>query len=206
MLKRYERVCFTKEAVRPLDRPNTPFAQMIHPGHPLMLAVSDLVLEQHSNLMRQGAILVDPADDGIESSLLFLITHEIKSGDSSVLSKRLLVRYDAMTVTTWAIVCGTALSLPAFLIPGAVQPLGTIRPEVWGALLYLAIGTNMIAYPLWSYALKNMDASKVAITTNTQPILTGAMSWLLFREEFTPGFIVGAALILAGVTWVETRR
>ena len=89
VLKRYERVCFTKEAVRPLDRPNTPFAQMIHPGHPLMLAVSDLVLEQHSNLMRQGAILVDPADDATDASLLFLITHEIKSGDSSVLSKRL---------------------------------------------------------------------------------------------------------------------
>jgi superfamily II DNA or RNA helicase len=89
VLKRYERVCFTKEAVRPLDRPNAPFAQMIHPGHPLMLAVSDLVLEQHSNLMRQGAILVDPADDATEASLLFLITHEIKSGDGTVLSKRL---------------------------------------------------------------------------------------------------------------------
>lgn len=89
VLKRYERVCFTKEAVRPLDKPGIPFAQMIHPGHPLMLAVSDIVLEQHSNLMRQGAILVDPADDGTDASLLFLITHEIKSGDSSVLSKRL---------------------------------------------------------------------------------------------------------------------
>jgi hypothetical protein len=62
---------------------------MIHPGHPLMLAVSDIVLEQHSNLMRQGAILVDPADEGEEASLLFLITHEVKSGDSTVLSKRL---------------------------------------------------------------------------------------------------------------------
>jgi len=46
VLKRYERVCFAKEAVRPLDRPGLPFAQMIHPGHPLMLAVSDLILEQ----------------------------------------------------------------------------------------------------------------------------------------------------------------
>ena len=54
-----------------------------------MLAVSDLVLEQHSNLMRQGAILVDSADDATDASLLFLITHEIKSGDSSILSKRL---------------------------------------------------------------------------------------------------------------------
>ena len=89
VLKRYERVCFTKEAVRPLDKPNIAFAQMIHPGHPLMLAVSDIVLEQHSNLMRQGAILVDPTDDGTDASLLFLITHEIKSGDSTVLSKRL---------------------------------------------------------------------------------------------------------------------
>lgn len=89
VLKRYERACFTKEAVRPLDRPGIPFAQMIHPGHPLMLAVSDIVLEQHSNLMRQGAILVDPADEGEEASLLFLITHEVKSGDSTVLSKRL---------------------------------------------------------------------------------------------------------------------
>lgn len=89
VVKRYERICFTKEAVRPLDRPNAVFAQMIHPGHPLMLAVSDIILEQHSNLMRQGAILVDPADDGCEASLLFLITHEIKSGDGTVLSKRL---------------------------------------------------------------------------------------------------------------------
>ena len=89
VLKRYERVCFTKEAVRPLERPNLAFAQMIHPGHPLMLAVSDLILEKHSNLLRQGTILVDPADEGLEASLLFLVTHEIKSGDGTVLSKRL---------------------------------------------------------------------------------------------------------------------
>ena len=89
VLKRYERVCFTKEAVRPLDKPGLPFAAMLHPGHPLMLAVSDLLLEQHGNLLRQGAILVDPTDEGEEPHLLFLLTHEIKSGDGQVLSKRL---------------------------------------------------------------------------------------------------------------------
>lgn len=89
VLKRYERVCFTREAVRPLDKPGVPFAAMLHPGHPLMLAVSDLLLEQHGNLLRQGAVLVDPADDGEEPHLLFLLTHEIKSGDGQVLSKRL---------------------------------------------------------------------------------------------------------------------
>jgi len=89
VLRRYERVCFTKEAVRPVDRPGLAFASMIHPGHPLMLALSDVLLEQHANLLRQGTIFVDPSDDGDQPSLLFLLTHEVKSGDGQVISKRL---------------------------------------------------------------------------------------------------------------------
>jgi len=88
VVKRYERVCFTKEAVRP-DKPGLARASMIHPGHPLMMAMTDLVLEQHENLLRQGAVLVDPADEGDEPHLLFLLTHEIKSGHGQVISKRL---------------------------------------------------------------------------------------------------------------------
>jgi hypothetical protein len=62
---------------------------MLHPGHPLMLAVSDMLLERHGNLLRQGAILVDPTDDGDDPHLLFLLSHEIKSGNDQVLSKRI---------------------------------------------------------------------------------------------------------------------
>ena len=89
VLKRYERVCFTKDAVSPVEKPGLPFASMIHPGHPLMLAISDVLLERNANLLRQGSILVDPSDEGEQPWLLFLLTHEIKSGDSQVISKRL---------------------------------------------------------------------------------------------------------------------
>src|SRR5262249_58274711 len=89
VLRRYERICFTREAIQPLDKPGISRAVLMHPGHPLMLALSDLILEQHANLLRQGTILVDPADEGEEASLLFLLTHEVKSGDGAVLSKRL---------------------------------------------------------------------------------------------------------------------
>lgn len=61
----------------------------MHPGQPLMLAMSDMLLGAHANLLRQGAILVDPADEGPEPALLFLLAHEIRSGDGTVLSKRL---------------------------------------------------------------------------------------------------------------------
>ena len=89
VLKRYDRVCFEKESLHPLDKPGLARAVLMHPGQPLMLAVSDLLLEQHANLLRQGAVLVDPADDGLDPWLMFLLTHEVKSGDGQVLSKRL---------------------------------------------------------------------------------------------------------------------
>lgn len=89
VLRSYERVCFTKEAVRLENKPNAPMGIMLHPGHPLMLSVSDVVLEKHANLLRQGAVLLDPSDEGVDPSLIFLLTHEIKSGDGNVLSKRL---------------------------------------------------------------------------------------------------------------------
>ncbi len=89
VLKRYDRICFEREGVQPLDRPGLTRALLMHPGHPLMLSMSDMILEQHANLLRQGAILVDPAEEGREPWLLFLLTHEVKSGDGTVLSKRL---------------------------------------------------------------------------------------------------------------------
>lgn len=89
VLKRYDRVCFEREAIQPLDKPGQTRAVLMHPGHPLMLSMSDLIIEQHANLLRQGAILVDPTDDGTEPWLLFLLTHEVKSGDGMVLSKRM---------------------------------------------------------------------------------------------------------------------
>lgn len=124
----------------------------------------------------------------------------------TVWSKDVLRRYDPMTVTTWVIVAGTVFCLPALLLPGAVPPLRTIALPVWGGLAYLAVGTSVIAYPLWLYALRRLEASKVAITTNVQPVLTSILSWIIFRERFGPAFFVGAALILAGVSWVEVRK
>ena len=89
VFKKYGRICFDREAVQPMDKPGLPRADLMHPGHPLMLAMSDMLLEQHANLLRQGSVLIDPTDEGLEPSLLFLLTHEIKSGDGLVLSKRL---------------------------------------------------------------------------------------------------------------------
>jgi superfamily II DNA or RNA helicase len=80
VLRKYERVCFEKQSVRLLDRVGAPMASLIHPAHPLMHAVVDLVMEQHRNKLKQGALLVDPNDMGLEPRLLFIIDHAVKEG------------------------------------------------------------------------------------------------------------------------------
>ncbi|MEI7959243.1 MAG: DUF3883 domain-containing protein, partial [Verrucomicrobiota bacterium] len=195
VLKRYERVCFTKEAVRPLDRPNTPFAQMIHPGHPLMLAVSDLILEQHSNLMRQGAILVDPADEGTEASLLFLITHEIKSGDSSVLSKRLqFVRVSPGGNATFA---GWAPHLDCEPLPAADRPLlasllasGWIRADQEQRALALAATTLVPEHyaEVATRRIAHVDKTLAAVHERlTREIAFWSDRWMRLKEDQVAG-------------------
>lgn len=91
VMNKYERVCFEKEYVRLLDRVGSPMAALLHPGHPLMQAVTDLILEAHRTKLRQGAVFVDPNDFGDEPKVLFIIDHCVRDGndDNRTVSRRM---------------------------------------------------------------------------------------------------------------------
>lgn len=91
VLRRYERVCFEKQFVRLTDRVGAPMASLIHPGHPLMQATTDIVLEQHRNKLKQGAVFVDPNDMGLKPRVLFILDHSVKEGGAHghVVSRRM---------------------------------------------------------------------------------------------------------------------
>ncbi|MBX3631060.1 MAG: DUF3883 domain-containing protein [Nitrosomonas sp.] len=80
VLKKYERICFEKNLARMHGKP---MADLIHPGHPLMYATTDLILSAHRGKLKQGAVLVDPNDDGLEPRMLFMVDHSVReSGDT----------------------------------------------------------------------------------------------------------------------------
>ncbi len=89
VLKKYERICFEKQLVRVHGKP---MADLIHPGHPLMHSTTDLILSAHRSKLKQGAVLLDPNDDGTEPRILFMIDHSVRESNSSltvVASRRL---------------------------------------------------------------------------------------------------------------------
>ncbi|HOD52754.1 MAG TPA: helicase-related protein [Candidatus Hydrogenedentes bacterium] len=92
VLKSYERVTFEKNL---MQVPGKPLASFLCPGHALMDAVVDLILERHRDLLRQGAVLVDPNDESRNVRALLYIEHAIQdarlnqSGGQRVVSKQM---------------------------------------------------------------------------------------------------------------------
>ncbi len=91
VLRKYERVCFEKQFVRLADRVGAPMASLMHPGHPLMQSVTDLVMEQHRNKLKQGSVLIDSSDMGLTPKVMFIIDHCVKEGADStqIVSRRM---------------------------------------------------------------------------------------------------------------------
>ncbi|HIR18064.1 MAG TPA: DUF3883 domain-containing protein [Candidatus Caccocola faecigallinarum] len=90
--QRYERVCFDKEHQNvPGQKPAT----LIYPGHPLMKAVIDIILEQNAELMKQGAVFIDEGDMSDAPRILAYIESSIHDGttlpdgSSRIISRRL---------------------------------------------------------------------------------------------------------------------
>lgn len=77
VLKKYERICFEREQRTIYGKPT---ADLVHPNHPLMAAVTDLVLSSHRSLLKRGTVLVDPHDDGTIPKMLFVLDHSVREG------------------------------------------------------------------------------------------------------------------------------
>src|SRR5690606_31727178 len=78
VLRKYERICFEKQLIRVEGKP---MADLMHPAHPLMAATTDLVLSAHRSKLKQGAVLVDPNDEGIEPRVLFMLDHTVRESE-----------------------------------------------------------------------------------------------------------------------------
>lgn len=77
---KYARICFEKKDINVRGKQ---MASLLHPGHPLMHAVIDLVLETHRPKLKQGAILVDPTDESTDAKVLFMIDHRVRESNGN---------------------------------------------------------------------------------------------------------------------------
>lgn len=90
VLPRYERITFEKDLT---TLPGKPLAEFLCPGHPLIDATIDIILERHRDLLKRGVVLVDPTDNSQNVRALFYLEHSVqdarndRSGNCRIVSR-----------------------------------------------------------------------------------------------------------------------
>lgn len=120
------------------------------------------------------------------------------------ISKPLLVRYSPVKVTTMLMLVGTPILVAVGLPSALAQDWRSVPPIAWGAILYSAGLSTVLAYTLWSVGIRRIGSTRTAIYSNVTPIAAVAAGWLLLGDRLQPAQAVGAAVVVCGL--LLTRR
>ena len=92
VLTSYERITFRKDLI---NLSGKAMAAFVCPGHPLLDATLDLVVERYRDLLKRGALLVDETDESDQPRALLFLEHSLqdartdRNGNRRIVSRRL---------------------------------------------------------------------------------------------------------------------
>jgi drug/metabolite transporter (DMT)-like permease len=120
-----------------------------------------------------------------------------------LIAKRVLAVDHAATVTTYAMLIGTLLLLPAAAVEGLVPAIGRLDGQVLGLVVFLGVLGGAAAFMLWTWALSRLTPTQVAVYVNLNPIVAAMLAILLLGERRSVLFLLGFAAVVTGVLLVN---
>jgi drug/metabolite transporter (DMT)-like permease len=119
-------------------------------------------------------------------------------------------KYDALTMTAFNHFAGALMVLPLAIhqatILGGPGLLNRLPWQAWSALLYMVIFASALAYVLYFWLLRYLEASQLAAFAYLLPISATILGILWLGEKGSWRQVLGGALALGGVYWIESGR
>ena len=137
-------------------------------------------------------------------SLLLLLAAAVCQAESGIVVKR-FPPGDPVAANGIGMLLGAAMLAVVALLTGERVEVPT-RPETWLAMAYL-IGPGSIAvFVLVLYVLARWTASATSYAFLLFPLVAVVFGAILLREPIRPSFLLGGAIVLAGVYIGAVRR
>jgi drug/metabolite transporter (DMT)-like permease len=202
-----------------LDYTSATNGALIHGGIPVLTALLAVpLLGERFDRRRFGGIVASMAGvaavvllgsgSGVGGSVLgdaLLLVSAVALAAYLVLGRRIFPSGGSLELVAGVACYGLLFLLPASAIELTVQ--GMARPtggDLLG-LLYLGTVASALAFVLWAYGLRHLEAGQAAVFANLTPLVGVAVAALLLGERVTVVQFGGGLLILGGV-WLTTRR
>jgi drug/metabolite transporter (DMT)-like permease len=98
----------------------------------------------------------------------------------------------------------TLTGVLSLLIAFVVEPFSlVVVKECWLELIYLVLLSSIVACLIQNIALKFTFSTHAAVILSTEPVLATIFSFIFWGEAITIKFIIGAAMIFAGILVTE---
>jgi drug/metabolite transporter (DMT)-like permease len=78
--------------------------------------------------------------------------------------------------------------------------------QAWAAVLFMAVFSSALAYIFYFWLLRYLEASQLSAFTYLLPVVATILGILLLGEKGSWGQVLGGAMALGGVYWIESGR
>ncbi|NLN95919.1 MAG: DMT family transporter [Bacteroidales bacterium] len=136
---------------------------------------------------------------------LFILVNNTAYALYLVLIKPVMQKYHPITVMKWLFVFGLVSTAPFTLHSMKGLDYHVFSGYVLFAMIFVVLGTTMLAYLLTIYGLKFLKASVTGYYIYLQPIIAAIIGLIWFGEIFTLGKGLAAICIFAGVYLVNLK-
>ena len=137
---------------------------------------------------------------------ILILGAALSSAIQTLINKALTKRYHALDVTTWAIWIGTL----------GLLPFSHDLPEAWGRLstngllhlIFLGVVPAALCYTLFAWVLTRVPIATAMSSVYAIPVFSLIFGWSMLGEQPTALTLIGGAVTIVGVAWVQllTRK
>ncbi|CAN5752652.1 EamA family transporter [soil metagenome] len=195
-------------------------ASVLLAGTPIITAVLSAAVG-HESVSRRTWIGVLATSAGI--ALVVLSGSDHQTGDSTLLGDLLMVgasvswavytvgsrdlinRYGSVQFTAWTLWIG-AIGLCIIGLPDVLRTdLSAVSTSAWFGVVYAGALSVGLAYLIWYHGVRQIGNTRTSAYSNLVPVVALLAAWLYLGEVPHPLQVVGAAVIIAGITLAQTR-
>lgn len=150
------------------------------------------------------AVLMDVHAGGDVTAICIGLLSAVFWGLASIFVKLKLSDVNAISLTTWQMVCASL----TLLVYTTVVPQG---PVIWNkesilCLLYNGVLASALAFFLWSWILQHIEVSKASVAVLAVPIVGVIGGIICLGEPMTLHIFFGMLMIMAGIYIVVTNK
>lgn len=134
---------------------------------------------------------------------ILVLTAVIAWAVGTIIGKPLAQKYGAFRVTGLSLTYGSIVYFPFGLYYVLRGDYSNVTMGGWLSIFYMATVISVVAYVLWYWILKYIEASRAAVIQNIQPIIATSVAALLLAEPISRNLVLGGIIVIAGVLLTE---